>query len=333
MRRPASLVLALPFSLAALPFSFATLPALAQQATRTTPVPPASQHRGSHNGLATVETSQSLPIRRVALYKNGVGFFEHAGTVHGDQAVTIDFTTAQLNDVLQTLTAIDLGGGRIQGAGYNSTTPLDQQLKALPLALAADPTATDLYTAIRGARVEVTGDGGAFTGRILNVELRETAAPKPAGTSNESTATTVQRQYLTVVSDAGVVRTFELTGRTAVRLLDRSVQGGLERYLQTLAANHQDGLRHLTLTDSGSAAARELRVSYISEVPVWKCTYRLLFDSAAGSISTAAKTATLQGRGRQHRRCRLGQRPTLTCRRCSAELHPAHLATHLHPPA
>lgn len=167
MRSYASLKLLLPISLAA-------LPAIAQQATRALPPPPIL-HGRSHVSPTTGESFQSLPIRRVALYKNGVGFFEHAGTVHGDQTVTIDFTTSQLNDVLQTLTAIDLGGGRIQGAGYNSTTPLDQQLRALPLALAADPTATDLYTAVRGARVEVTGAGGAFTGRILNVELRETS--------------------------------------------------------------------------------------------------------------------------------------------------------------
>ncbi|GAA3761338.1 DUF4139 domain-containing protein [Terriglobus aquaticus] len=164
-------------------------------------------------------------------------------------------------------------------------------MKALPLALAADPTATDLYSAIRGARVEITGEGGAFTGRILNVEIRETATPKLAAA--DGTAPILERQYLTVVSDAGVVRTFELTGRTGVRLLDRSVQGGLERYLETLASNHQDGLRHLTLTDSGTAAPRELRVSYISEVPVWKCTYRVLFDTAGRG--TTAKSATLQG--------------------------------------
>jgi len=65
-----------------------------------------------------------LPVTRVSLYKNGVGFFEHAGHVTGNQSVTIEFTTAQLNDVLQSLTAIDRNGGRISGAGYNSTTPM-----------------------------------------------------------------------------------------------------------------------------------------------------------------------------------------------------------------
>ncbi len=227
----------------------------------------------------------ALPIRRVALYKNGVGFFEHAGTVHGDEAVRIDFTTAQLNDVLQSLTAVDLGGGRIAGAGYNSTTPLEQQLRSLPLGLSADPTSTDLFASIRGARVEVTGAGAPITGRILNVELRD--APVKA-----DAAAAVQRSFLTVVGDAGAVRTVELTGTTSVRLLDAGLRGDVGRYLETLAANHAEGLRHLTLLDRG-AGARELRVSYISEVPVWKCTYRILFDGAAKA--GAVKTATLQG--------------------------------------
>ena len=93
---------------------------------RAAAAPPATDH------------GSNLPVTRVALYKNGVGFFEHAGSVSGDQSVTIDFTSAQLNDVLQSLTAIDLNGGRISGAGYNSTTPLEQQLKSLPLALGED---------------------------------------------------------------------------------------------------------------------------------------------------------------------------------------------------
>ena len=236
-----------------------------------------------------------LPLRRVSLYKNGVGFFEHVGTVHGDQAVRIDFTTAQLNDVLGSLTAVDLGGGRIAGAGYNSTMPLEQQLKSLPLGLSADPTSVDLYQALKGARVEVTGAGAPITGRILNLELRQVGA-SPRNESGDA-APIAQRHFLTVVSDAGVVRTVELTGAASVRLLDGGLRGDVGRYLETLAANHADGLRHLTLEDrapKGGAGPRELRVSYISEVPVWKCTYRILFDGAAGA-GTVPKTATLQG--------------------------------------
>jgi hypothetical protein len=221
----------------------------------------------------------------VALYKNGVGFFEHSGHVTGNQSVTIDFTTAQLNDVLQSLTAIDLNGGRISRAGYNSTTPLDQQLKALPLALGEDPTAADLYAAIRGAHVEVTGSGAPFTGRVLNMEIRTISGP------TENTPAT-ERRFLTVISDAGAVRSIELSSSTQVRLLDTALHTDLSRYLELIANNRSQGLRHLTLQDNGSGT-RDLRVSYISEVPIWKSTYRILLTDSTST--TTPQTATLQG--------------------------------------
>ena len=227
-----------------------------------------------------------LPVTRVSLYKNGVGFFEHAGRVTGNQSVTIDFTTAQLNDVLQSLTAIDLNGGRIAGAGYNSTTPLEQQLKALPLALGEDPTAVDFYNAIRGARVQVQGLGTSITGRLLNIEL--------VNTPGKDSQPASEKRLVTVIGDAGEIRTLELTSTTEVRLLDTDLHTDVTRYLQLLASTRNQGLRHLTLQDNGTGA-RELHVSYISEVPIWKSTYRILFTEPKSGASPAKQTATLQG--------------------------------------
>lgn len=255
---------------------------------------PASLHKpnGSFVASSTNEArATQLPVTRVSLYKNGVGFFEHAGRVTGDEAVTIDLTSAQLNDVLQSLTAIDLNGGRITGASYNSTTPLDQQLRALPLSLGEEPTQQDLYHSLRGARVEVTGTDGAFTGRILSLESR--AVP---GVNDESKSG-LERRFLTVVSDAGT-RTVELTAAATVRLLDTGLRSDLNTYLELLDRNRTEGVRHLTLTDRGTGA-RDLRVSFLSEVPVWKSTYRILFTDGHefhGAIPpTKIQTATLQG--------------------------------------
>jgi hypothetical protein len=233
------------------------------------------------------EHDTNLPVTHVSLYKNGVGFFEHTGRVTGNAAVTIDFTTAQLNDVLQSLTAIDLNGGRISGAGYNSTTPLDQQLKSLPLALGTDATAADFYTAIRGARIEVTASGTSITGRLLSMEIRSV----PEKADNDSKPS-IDHYFLTVVSDTGEVRTLELTSTSSVHLLDTALHQDVSRYLELLAGSRSQGLRHLTLDDRGTGT-RELHVSYISEVPIWKSTYRILFTDSANAGTT--QKATLQG--------------------------------------
>ena len=179
-------------------------------------------------------------------------------------------------------------GGRISGAGYNSTTPLDQQLRTLPLALSADPSDVDFYNAIRGARVQVTGPGFALTGRLLAIDLRA-AKPRADG---EQTPTEQERRFLTVVADSGAIKTFELTSAVTVTLLDATLHTDVTRYLELLASTRNQGLRHLTLLDRGTGS-RDLRVSYISEVPVWKSTYRILFTDPKSSATN--QTATLQG--------------------------------------
>ncbi len=216
-----------------------------------------------------------LPVRKVVLYKNGVGYFEHAGKVSGNQRVAIDFTSPQLNDVLQSLTVLDEGGGRIAGVNYNSTTPLAEQLKSLSLGMTDDPSSTELFQALRGQRVEVQGGpGGTITGRLMAIETRTEKVP------GSDTDTTIEKYYLTLVASSGAVRVIELTPALSVRPLDAGLQGQLDRYLELLSTTHSTGLRHLTMEALGQGQ-RELRVSYISEVPVWKSTYRMVFPRVA----------------------------------------------------
>ena len=246
----------------------------------TSQQPAKPPHSGPKAQLASPQVVKDLPVRKVVLYKNGVGYFEHAGTVSGNQRVAIDFTSPQLNDVLQSLTVLDEGGGRIAGVNYNSTTPLAEQLKTLSLGMNEDPTSTELFGALRGQKVEVTGGpssglgGGTISGRLMSIESRT----EKIGSDENSSS--VEKFYLTVIANSGAVRVIELTPTLSVRPTDASLQGELDRYLELLSTTHSTGLRHLTLDALGSGQ-RELHVSYISEVPVWKATYRMVFPREA----------------------------------------------------
>src|SRR5277367_962885 len=104
---------------------------------------------------AASSSAANLPVRRVVLYKSGVGYFEHQGQVRGDQTVGIDFTSGQLNDVLQSLTLLDLNGGRITGVNYNSEAPLSQRLGNLSLPLDEKTDIAQFYGALRGVRLQI----------------------------------------------------------------------------------------------------------------------------------------------------------------------------------
>jgi uncharacterized protein with PIN domain len=101
-----------------------------------------------------------LPVKRVVLYKNGVGYFEHSARVQGTQELNIDFTTAQLNDVLKSLTVVDLGEGRISYVRYNSIAPLGERLKTLRLPFGEDVSRDDFLSAMRVEIIPITPDIG-----------------------------------------------------------------------------------------------------------------------------------------------------------------------------
>ena len=210
--------------------------------------------------------SGRLPVKRVVLYKNGVGYFEHSARVRGNQDLAIDFTTSQLNDVLKSLTAVDLGDGHISGVRYNSIAPLDERLKALRLPFGEQVTRAEYLTALRGARVEVHNGSENVTGRLLSVEQEKRFNEK--GESYEVTA-------FSVITDGGDMRNFDVGSNTSVRLAERDLSDEVEKYLNLIGSSRARDLRRMTISATGTGD-REIFVSYISEVPVWKSTYRII---------------------------------------------------------
>ena len=225
---------------------------------------------------ATPSVSDRLPVHHVALYKNGVGYFEHDGRVHGNQSVTIAFTTSQLNDVLKSLTAIDLNGGRIADVSYNSTAPLDQRLSMLQLPIGQKTTTAEFLDALRGARVEVHSGSEGAVGRLLSVET----VTSPEKDEDEKPSQSRTHTELSVITDSGDLRTFRLTPATSVHLLEHDLNEEVSRYLSLIASSRAADVRKMTISTEGSGD-RELSVSYISEVPVWKSTYRIVLPSDA----------------------------------------------------
>jgi hypothetical protein len=211
---------------------------------------------------------QELPIKRVVLYKNGVGYFEHLGGVRGNQQVTISFTSGQLNDVLKSLTVLDLNGGRITGVAYGSSAPIDRQLGDLRIPTDDKTSLADFLGALRGARLEVRNGTTVITGRLLSVE-RKTRA---------SGGTTLEVDYVSLITDAGDLHTTEISPAFSVRLLDRGLTGKVERFLDLVSSEREPDIRKMVISTAGSGD-RSLFVSYISETPVWKTTYRIVLNS------------------------------------------------------
>ena len=216
--------------------------------------------------------SVSLPVRKVILYKNGVGYFEHTEHVRGNQNFGIDFTTAQLNDVLKSLTLIDLNGGQIGAVRYNSVAPLNEQLKNLQIPLSEEVTSAAFLIALRGTRVEVRNGAATAAGKVFSIESIEKETARGG---------TIHVTQLAIVTDDGEMRLFELGPGVLVRAAEPEIHKDLNRYLNLMGSTRSKDVRRMSVSASGSGE-RELIVSYISEVPVWKSTYRIVLPRTPG---------------------------------------------------
>jgi hypothetical protein len=242
-----------------------------QQVPREKPRPISVKTAVQSTPSAPEAPAPDLPVRRVVLYKNGVGYFEHIGRVRGNGDIHIDFTSGQLNDALASLTVLDLDGGRISGVSYNSAAPFDRRLGALRLPVDEQTSVAKFLDALRGSRLEISSGGDPVSGRLLSVERKT----RTAG------GTTLEVDIVSVVTDRGEIREMEVTPTTRVRLVDTGMHGEMNRYLSLLASEREQDVRRMTVATTGNGE-RQLFVSYISEVPVWKTTYRLVLSSETG---------------------------------------------------
>jgi hypothetical protein len=208
----------------------------------------------------------------VVLYKHGVGYFERQGIVEGDVTLPLTFKQSEVSDVLKSLTVLDLDGGHVASVSYDSTKPLEQLLDEVALSIPDEGSLVGLLPQIKGARIAVfrSATEGGVEGVLLGVD-----------TSERHTADGVVKVVLlSLLTDSGTIRTFELHDLAHLEILDPALRRDLDYYLRTVLSSKKKDSRTFSFFGKGQGA-RTVRISYTLAAPVWKATYRILLGEEA----------------------------------------------------
>lgn len=215
-----------------------------------------------------------LPVSSVTLFSSGVGSFEHSGKVDGEATAELRFRTNQINDVLKSLVLQDLDGGKIGAVGYPSQDPLEKTLKSFQVDVSGNPPLAGLLNQLRGALVQVQVLDATLDGVVLGCEQRTRVLPNNGGQEVVWT--------LNLVTD-GAIRPLPLADLRSVKPADAGLRAELGKALAALSAARDQDKKPVSLRFNG-AGARRVRVSYVSEAPVWKSSYRLQLDKDKAQI-------------------------------------------------
>ena len=222
---------------------------------------------------ATKPNSQTLPIRRVILYSNGVAYIERRGLVSGHAEINLSFKQSQVDDVLKSMVVLDLGQGRIGAVSYNSSAPPAARMADIPFSIGAGTAngnnggLAGVLSQLQGARIIVATANRTATGSILTIE------EQPSRTDRDKTTHT-----LVIASEGGELMSFDLADVRSVKLIDEGTRRDVNEFANASASARRRDAKTIVVTSDG-AGSREMLVSYTVAAPIWKTTYRVVLDS------------------------------------------------------
>jgi len=218
-------------------------------------------------------TTPELPVTKVILYQNGVGYFERRGKLHGDE-VELRVRPDQINDVLKSLAVLDLSGGMPSSVSLPVERSGDRLAAELPPQVRNASGMLGLLGVLRGADVTVDGEDGTLAGRVVGVEMQQRQGlgegEKPR-----------QEAILTLMAGEDQLRTTAVSGIRKLTIGDRALSVGLQQSLDISKGEGAWKPVALTVRLAGDSS-HELILSYIHEVPIWRPAYRAWVQEGKG---------------------------------------------------
>jgi hypothetical protein len=221
---------------------------------------------------AIATAAEELPVREVALFRSGVGYFLRQGAVQDDATIELSFKADEINDILKSMVLLDLDGGQIDSVGYASNEPLERRLAGFGLDLSGMPSVAELLFQLRGAPVSLQLVDRAVEGTVFGVEERQVPV--------EDGVPSLER-FVTVVGAEGM-QTVPISKISRFTILDQKLQAELEKALVALAESRDPDKKRVTIRLSGEGE-REVMAGYVAEMPVWKMSYRLMLDDTGAA--------------------------------------------------
>lgn len=208
----------------------------------------------------------SIPLKRVVLFKHGLGYFERRGRVKGDEDFKLSFDEKEINDVLKSLSVIDYSGGKISAVDYEAAQETDRLLEKVGIQILVEDSLTSLLKQMMGVKIGLKAGTEELTGRILGVE-----------TTKEKENNVEREKRFLVLLQEDAIKTVNLTDIKKLQTLDEDVNKDINYFIDTVYDSRRKNKKTLNLQFRGTGE-REVAISYTVEVPVWKTSYRLNYS-------------------------------------------------------
>ncbi|MBA8903838.1 DUF4139 domain-containing protein [Phyllobacterium sp. P30BS-XVII] len=211
--------------------------------------------------MTSAAQAAELVLKRAVLGTGGVGYFEYAAEVDGNEPLLLRARLDQVDDILKSILILDPAGPG--SATLPGKARIDDAFASLPFAKSDLDTMPALFSALKGAEIKLAGPR-QIEGRIASVQS-ETVSSKDGGVTT--------RTRVSVFSGASIEQ-FILEEAEGLEFKDARLGEQVSTALVALRTAQDRTGRDIAIK-LAAGAKRTVRIGYVAETPVWKAAYRL----------------------------------------------------------
>lgn len=236
------------------------------------------------------QQSGTLPLKTVRLYEAGVGYFERTGRVGKQGGLGLPVPVSHLDDALKSLVVLGTDG-KTSVAGIEFASSISPEMGR---ALAGLPenetniTHASMLRSLKGGAVELRTSRETVRGKLVDVldptesdagpclPMNPPTNPAKPGETNPVAPCVVRRETtLLVLTNDAEIRKFFLSDVVGVKPTDPSLAARLGASVSVASSQGASARRDLRVLAESTG---EVTIGYVAEAPVWRSTYRMVFD-------------------------------------------------------
>ena len=223
--------------------------------------------------MASMELT-ALPVKRMVLYKHGVGYIERAGKIKNKKEVKLSFKKELMNDILKSLLIFSKGKGKVTGVSYETPEDISKLIEEKAIRVPEKDAAVGLFRQLKGYEVELKTNTEKLTGKILGTQEPPLVREQQF---NIDFGKELEKPIVVVKTKEGNIRNIIIDKITEYKILDPEAVEDLEYFLDAVTSERKKNVKAVRVFLDGGDT--ELNLSYIMQIPSWRVSYRLVNDS------------------------------------------------------
>ncbi len=216
--------------------------------------------------------SSGLPVRRLVLYKHGVGYVERIGKVSNEREIKLSFKKDVMNDLLKSMCVFSSGEGKVSDISYETPEDISKMIEEKAIRVPEREAMVGLFRQLKGYTVEIITNTDNVKGKVMGTQ-------EPQKSANQLTIDLEkceEKSTVVVKDEDDNIKNIEIDKIVSYKILDAEASDDLKFFLDAVTSERKKNVKAITVFLDGKKA--DLTISYIMQMPSWRVSYRLAHD-------------------------------------------------------